>query len=101
MGAKGPAPPAAINRHTNTSAAKAERQNMDQLVKDPVSLSITKERQLQAEEAARQAAEAGDRRRAEEDEARFQEAKNRPNIDWQEKIHRRILRGLRNISETP
>ena len=30
-----------------------------------------------------------------------QEAKNRPNIDWQEKIHRGILRGLRNISETP
>ena len=30
-----------------------------------------------------------------------QEAINRPNIDWQEKIHRGILRGLRNISETP
>ena len=30
-----------------------------------------------------------------------QEAKNRPNIDWQEQIHRGILRGLRNISETP
>ena len=30
-----------------------------------------------------------------------QEAKNRPNIDWQEKIHRGILRSLRNISETP
>jgi hypothetical protein len=30
-----------------------------------------------------------------------QEARNRPNIDWQEKIHRGILRGLRNISETP
>ena len=30
-----------------------------------------------------------------------EEAKNRPNIDWQEKIHRGILRGLRNISETP
>jgi hypothetical protein len=30
----------------------------------------------------------------------IQEAKNRPNIDWQEKIHREILRGLRNISET-
>jgi hypothetical protein len=29
-----------------------------------------------------------------------QEAKNRPNIDWQEKIHREILRGLRNISDT-
>lgn len=35
--------------------------------------------------------------------ARFavQEAKNRPNIEWQEKIHGGILRGLRNISETP
>ena len=31
----------------------------------------------------------------------IQEAKNRPNIDWQDKIHRGILRGLRNISETP
>jgi hypothetical protein len=30
-----------------------------------------------------------------------EEAKNRPNIDWQEKIHRGIVRGLRNISETP
>ena len=30
-----------------------------------------------------------------------QEAKNRPNIDWQDKIHREILWGLRNISETP
>ena len=30
-----------------------------------------------------------------------QEARNRPNIDWQDKIHRGILRGLRNISETP
>ena len=30
-----------------------------------------------------------------------QEAKSRPNMDWQEKIHRGILRGLRNISETP
>ena len=30
-----------------------------------------------------------------------QEAKNRPNIDWQDKIHRGISRGLRNISETP
>ena len=30
-----------------------------------------------------------------------QEAKNRPNIDWQQKIHGGILRGLRNISETP
>jgi hypothetical protein len=30
-----------------------------------------------------------------------QEARNRPNIDWQEKIHRGILRGLRNSSETP
>ena len=29
-----------------------------------------------------------------------QEASNRPNIDWQEKIHRGILRDLRNISET-
>jgi hypothetical protein len=29
------------------------------------------------------------------------EARNRPNIDWRDKIHRRILRGLRNISETP
>ena len=28
------------------------------------------------------------------------EAKNRPNIDWQEQIHRGFLRGLRNISET-
>ena len=31
----------------------------------------------------------------------LQEAKNRPKIDWQEKTHRAILRGLRNISETP
>ena len=30
-----------------------------------------------------------------------QEAGNWPNIDWQEKIHRGILRGVRNISETP
>ena len=29
------------------------------------------------------------------------EAINRPNIDWQEKIRRGILRRLRNISETP
>jgi hypothetical protein len=31
----------------------------------------------------------------------LQEVINRPNIDWQEQIHRGILRGLRNISETP
>jgi hypothetical protein len=31
----------------------------------------------------------------------IQEARNRPNIDWQEKIHRGILRGLSNISDTP
>ena len=31
----------------------------------------------------------------------LQEVRNRPNIDWQEQIHRGILRGLRNISETP
>ena len=31
----------------------------------------------------------------------FEEGKNRPNIDSQEKIHRGILRGRRNISETP
>ena len=30
-----------------------------------------------------------------------QEVINRPNVDWQEQIHRGILRGLRNISETP
>ena len=30
-----------------------------------------------------------------------QEARNRPNIDWQEQIQRGILRGRRNISETP
>ena len=30
-----------------------------------------------------------------------EETKNRPNIDWQEKMHRGIVRGLRNISETP
>ena len=30
-----------------------------------------------------------------------QEAINKPTIDWQEQIHRDILRGLRNISETP
>jgi hypothetical protein len=30
-----------------------------------------------------------------------EEARNRPNIDGQEKIHRGIFRGLRNISETP
>ena len=29
------------------------------------------------------------------------EARNRPNMDWQEKIHGGILRGLRSISETP
>ena len=33
--------------------------------------------------------------------ALVQGAINRPNIDWQEKIHRGILRSLRNISETP
>jgi hypothetical protein len=31
----------------------------------------------------------------------IQEAKNWPNIDWQDQIHRGILRVLRNISETP
>jgi hypothetical protein len=30
-----------------------------------------------------------------------EEAKNWPNIDWQEKIHRGISPGLRHISETP
>ena len=30
-----------------------------------------------------------------------QEAGNGPDVDWQEKIHRGTLRGLRNISETP
>jgi C4-dicarboxylate-binding protein DctP len=30
-----------------------------------------------------------------------EEARDRPNIDWQDKIHRGILRGLSNISETP
>ena len=30
-----------------------------------------------------------------------QEAINGPNIDWQDEFHRGILRGLRNISETP
>ena len=30
-----------------------------------------------------------------------QEGENGPNIDWQDKIHRGILRGLRNISEAP
>ena len=30
-----------------------------------------------------------------------QEAKNRPNIPLQEKFHRGVLRGLRNISDTP
>ena len=30
-----------------------------------------------------------------------QEAINRPNIDWQDQIHRGICRGLRNISENP
>jgi hypothetical protein len=30
-----------------------------------------------------------------------QEVGNGPNIDWQGQIHRGILRGLRNISETP
>ena len=30
-----------------------------------------------------------------------QEAVNRANIDWQDEIHRGILRGPRNISETP
>jgi hypothetical protein len=32
---------------------------------------------------------------------RVEEAKNRPNIDWQEKIHRGILRGPIIFSETP
>ena len=32
---------------------------------------------------------------------RDQEAISRPNIDWQDQIHRGILRGLRNISEAP
>jgi hypothetical protein len=32
---------------------------------------------------------------------KIQEAKNRPNIEWQEKIHSATLRGLGNISETP
>ena len=31
----------------------------------------------------------------------LQEAKSRPNIPLQEKFHRGILRGLRNISEPP
>ena len=31
----------------------------------------------------------------------IQEAKNKPNIDWQEKINRGILGGVRNTSETP
>jgi hypothetical protein len=35
------------------------------------------------------------------DFAVVQEVRNRPNIDWQDQIHRGILRGLRNISETP
>ena len=30
-----------------------------------------------------------------------QEAKNRPNIPLEEKFHRGILRGLRNIPDTP
>ena len=30
-----------------------------------------------------------------------QEAKNRPNIDWEDKIHMGVLWGLRNISESP
>jgi hypothetical protein len=30
-----------------------------------------------------------------------QEGENGPNIDWQDQIHRGILRGLRNIFETP
>ena len=30
-----------------------------------------------------------------------QEAVNRPSVDWQGEIHRGILRGLRNISQTP
>jgi hypothetical protein len=34
-------------------------------------------------------------------EVAVQSAKNRPNVDWQDKIHRGILRGLRNISENP
>ena len=33
--------------------------------------------------------------------ALVEEAKSTPNIDWQDKIRRGILRGLRNISETP
>ena len=33
--------------------------------------------------------------------SRLEEAINRPKNDWQDQIHREILRGLRNISETP
>ena len=31
----------------------------------------------------------------------IQEVRNRPNIDWQDQMHRGILRSLRNISDTP
>ena len=31
----------------------------------------------------------------------LQEVRNRPNIDWQDQIHRGILRGLGNNSEAP
>jgi hypothetical protein len=48
-----------------------------------------------------QAAELGSVLDWETRKLRLEEARNRPNIDWQDKIHRRILRGLRNISETP
>ena len=43
----------------------------------------------------------GPRRAQTRTRGRSQEAKNRPNMDWQEKIHGGILRGLRNMSETP
>ena len=36
-----------------------------------------------------------------EQEKKHEEAKNRPSIPSQEKFHRGILRGLRNISDTP
>ena len=34
-------------------------------------------------------------------EGACQEAKNRPNIDWQDKTHRGVLRRPRKFSETP
>ena len=52
-------------------------------------------KQILREEREREKKEERERAR------KLEDAKNRPNIDWQEKIQGGILRGLRNICETP